>query len=952
VRGSRRRLSRLGACAALPSEGAFAKVVQGFGIGASMGNSSAGPLAFCSPVSEDGTVEVLMKSPVADSDSEKDVSGSARLIYIERTSTGTGGAASIASDNSSSSIVTMQVTRVVQKGSIFFVPPVDLVRSDVEGFHGRLQASGIDTSKWGKNGAKSVDHLYWEAYHQRACILIFKEGTVKRVTRLVKIRLKAEIFGMEYTLFSRLQVLHDGQFIERKQVPLRKLQWKNHEHGDQSDEHYAENSTLMEDWRAGCSKALRARLGLSQGFIRQHLEEDIVAYSYHTDDNVQSDGYPGLPTLYGIHEVTLQVRDPQHPQVQIIGLPHGQEFATTEGDFSWSSDLDQGLPIGTQLNIWVWQKEPPKKQKSEPRSPVGQKAAPETPTSANIISERSMRVDIPLAELPGLLFVQATKEGKAELEAVRKNSSEGDCPNERLREVMRSRTTDWARVRKMAQSIRKPKYTLKNFNEDLVSFPELNLYLLPDADGSLHTSAGRTLGDEYQRTVGAFFAIYWLMRLPIDGKDGFSFGVDGAWKVQQTATSSAEKRKVFCNGCNWDGMAKLLLDAGLIEEKRSLWGHAQMVVNEQRLVALLSLTAIHDIMKMVQILPTVQAQHESYHGYHVGDTIGDHDHALAYLMDFYPKLLPSFNDLPEEEKLSLKFTQCNLQFNHGWFVQAEGPPGAIFTKFREILIRDHKSAIKQKDVALYFVHWLTDLAGAEPTPLAGCEKFAVKFPMPVLNSFLRSFEFVQRIVDETETQVMEAYLKVRWEELTPSPGPLPSGRDAIAKMRLICMAQMNALPILKGFSDLAASDREVLAVEMSRTGCMGQAYSTDLAPAESQDSGPAFLVYYGPAFLQSLGTDCPCRRLAILAEVYRAAREMWPACVQKVSSSVIIRIDTIKGMSNAAIEGVEQDPKKNMLILLKHNESEAFIELSTKKKINVYQASGYAFQILDLCQGS
>ena len=28
---------------------------------------------------------------------------------------------------------------------------------------------------------------------------------------------------------------------------------------------------------------------------------------------------------------------------------------------------------------------------------------------------------------------------------------------------------------------------------------------------------------------------------------------------------------------------------------------------------------------------------------------------------------------------------------------------------------------------------LTDLAGAEPTPLGGCEKFVTKFPLNVLN---------------------------------------------------------------------------------------------------------------------------------------------------------------------------------------------------------------------------
>lgn len=37
------------------------------------------------------------------------------------------------------------------------------------------------------------------------------------------------------------------------------------------------------------------------------------------------------------------------------------------------------------------------------------------------------------------------------------------------------------------------------------------------------------------------------------------------------------------------------------------------------------------------------------------------------------------------------------------------------------------------------MHWLTDLAGAVPTPLEGSEKFVLQFPRPVLGSFIKSF---------------------------------------------------------------------------------------------------------------------------------------------------------------------------------------------------------------------
>merc|ERR1712048_786113 len=116
------------------------------------------------------------------------------------------------------------------------------------------------------------------------------------------------------------------------------------------------------------------------------------------------------------------------------------------------------------------------------------------------------------------------------------------------------------------------------------------------------------------------------------------------------------------------------------------------------MVSLLALTAFHDIMKMHVFLPEVQKQHAPYGSYKNGDTIGDHDAALAYVMDHYPDLLPSFKDLDLVEKESLKFTQCNLCFNHGWFVQAEAPPGAMLTKFRETLSLRSGQNISSRDV--------------------------------------------------------------------------------------------------------------------------------------------------------------------------------------------------------------------------------------------------------------
>jgi len=475
------------------------------------------------------------------------------------------------------------------------------------------------------------------------------------------------------------------------------------------------------------------------------------------------------------------------------------------------------------------------------------------------------------------------------------------------------------------------------------------------------TTSGNTIGDEYQRTVGAFFAIYWLMRLEVDGRKGFTYGVGARdWVplggMPKDEESGEEEdgvaRDRFYADDIWTQFTQLFIAAGLLKEERRWFGGKVMVVNQKRLVSLLALTAVHDIMKMGLLWPQVQQKDAPYLGYSAGDTISDHDHALSYLMEHYPELLPSFSGLEPEDKRAVYFTQCNLGFNFGWFVQAEAPPGATLSAFRDTLIRDHKAELGRQDVALYFVHWLTDLAGAEPSPLGGCEKFVLRFPLKVLRSFLQAFDLARTLTDNSETEVFENYLHVRWTEHQPNLGPPPTGDSAIARMRLLCQAQENAREILRAFDDLSDEDREVLSVEMARTGTLCQSYSAGLVPPDVRNSpaGPAFLVYYGPAFLQSnlgyLGSEQALHRLGVLSEVYRRARELWPANIAKAGQNVSVRIDMIKSLTlNDMLEAMS---KGDVWLMMKHNDREAFVERCSKRKLNKLIAAGQTIQILDL----
>merc|ERR1711871_711624 len=163
-------------------------------------------------------------------------------------------------------------------------------------------------------------------------------------------------------------------------------------------------------------------------------------------------------------------------------------------------------------------------------------------------------------------------------------------------------------------------------------------------------------------------------------------------------------------------------------------------------------------------------------------------------------------------------------------------------------------------------------------------------------------------------------------------------------------AQSNAPRVAQAWNRLNEEDRDVLSVEMSRTACIGQSFSEGICPDDvrSQLVGPAFLIYYGPAFLQSMTTeDSAVARLSMPAEVYRAARELWPATPADAASHVIVRVDTIKSLKNEEITDIPA--RGQMWIIVKHNEHEAFIETSSKRKLNQFITKHHSIQVLDIC---
>eukprot|EP00930_Biecheleria_cincta_P041881 TRINITY_DN28786_c0_g1_i1.p1 TRINITY_DN28786_c0_g1~~TRINITY_DN28786_c0_g1_i1.p1 ORF type:complete len:1195 (-),score=241.76 TRINITY_DN28786_c0_g1_i1:65-3565(-) len=673
-----------------------------------------------------------------------------------------------------------------------------------------LQDNKINLSEWPHG---SFSQLLTEVYDTQAATLQVVKHELIRHVRVIKVWLVTDILSVSHLLVTK-----------SKDRPL---------------------SMCVEkgiSWEQALENLLSLRLGLKEDFMKKSVMVD--QSSYHLFEEIEySLSYPGLKTVYRIHEVTCRVADP-HAQ---LGLPDGNDFTVCRSGittrYTWQPFKAHHSLIGRRTSF--------------KKTLLGGKDLAELSLPS---PKRQLPLPEPMVFAPG-----------------------GDA-NCRLKDLMRGKETDWVRARHAAMHI----------CDCVASFPELALFTATENE---MTSSGRSAADEYQRTLGALFAVYWLMRLHGDGLQSFVYGVGEDWKPLSAASvepvRSAEdlkKRQAFYSKVDMGQIGKILVSAGLFQG-----GFCNGANDPERTLALLVLSAIHDIMKVTSLLPVVTEASGPFEKHKVGDVIYNHDTALGYILQYMPDVLPSYAGLPEEQKESVKFTQFDMEFNLGWLVQAEAPPGILFSRFKRI-IRQGKA--KSSDVALYLVHWLTDLAGAEPYPEEGAEKFVLKFPPQLFVSFLSSFHCVTFLSQKSETAVMEDYLCWRWAMNEPPLGPIPRGDGAIALMRLVVMAQGHCNAVLDAWKGLNAEDKEVLANELTRTARAEQFFELAL---KVEEGGPAFLVYYAPALMQkNCGLD-PEGALIVLAEILRHARAIWPLQESAADDTVIIQIDVLKGFHIAEL---------------------------------------------------
>jgi hypothetical protein len=317
--------------------------------------------------------------------------------------------------------------------------------------------------------------------------------------------------------------------------------------------------------------------------------------------------------------------------------------------------------------------------------------------------------------------------------------------------------------------------------------------------------------------------------------------------------------------------------------------------------------------------------------------------ALSYVLEKFPDLLPSFKGLPKAQRDIVCFTQNKMQFNHGWFVQAEAPPGHMLQGFKSALLE----GAQPRDIAFYFLHWFTDLAGACGTPLGGAEKFVLKFPHSVLKSFIWSVPYLSHLVKLTETETTEKYLQARWHDQFPSK-PLPTDTASVARMRLAVMAQQD-YGVIEAFDTLPSAEKLVLQEELALTGASGQTFKG--SPVRG---GPALLVYYSPAFLQQHAArraDCTLA-LHTLSRVFVSARSMWPLQLDEQGKTVTIQVGDLRDKPVEVVMGTKISdatglPQRSVWVLERLNDKEGELKLRPSADLNILMSQKAMFCIVD-----
>jgi len=88
-------------------------------------------------------------------------------------------------------------------------------------------------------------------------------------------------------------------------------------------------------------------MGLTPAQQARHFRVEMSSYMMRHEERMghARGRFPGLNSLYHVHEVDVHVVDPLHPELACMGLPRGGNFSTV---------LNFNLLLGSEVKHWSW----------------------------------------------------------------------------------------------------------------------------------------------------------------------------------------------------------------------------------------------------------------------------------------------------------------------------------------------------------------------------------------------------------------------------------------------------------------------------------------------------------------------------------------------------------------------------------------------------------------------
>lgn len=187
----------------------------------------------------------------------------------------------------------------------------------------QLLSHGVDTSKFGVGKAKSMAELFWEIHVEKATTLeVNEEGKLIRVMDVMKAWILTDLDGITYSLMEtkrhRVDSVRPQQIVADRKEELKPIQQK---------------VSSGETWEEALNRTLENRLSMSFSMQEKHFKVKHESYrGVHADKKMGTvtHGFPGLASVYQVHEVDVRIPHPTSLDLASIGLPEARDFTTIQ----------------------------------------------------------------------------------------------------------------------------------------------------------------------------------------------------------------------------------------------------------------------------------------------------------------------------------------------------------------------------------------------------------------------------------------------------------------------------------------------------------------------------------------------------------------------------------------------------------------------------------------------